>query len=860
MNPKTIVVFSNPEILAINLIESLLIKGGSVYVISVNSLLWAKRTLHLKDNNNLKIVKSLGLIPKYLFPKQIYILEGFYQQQTGFFPKDFLNAIKYSQTTNAEVVLVEPHFQSSYFNKEIFEFTLPNIEAIQNYKLILVGDIYGPRMNLGEKSLVEKMIKAASDGKTVAVPPEKYITPVFIKDVVIKLHKLKLSGEITNIISSLDYYNLIIKALSPDRDESKEVEQIRITINWTKEHPDYLLDVKASESQELVAELVTWYAESQSQNKGIVEKPRNETSKKKNYFFKSAVLVLALLAALSPFFSIFVSSFLLSLFFNNLKAGEVNWLFLNISQKSALFAKETLSYYSKIPFINQPSIFGFQASTVLADTNRLIRKGLVISNSTTNLLKKIFGSQDYDIVLIADSLKSELDDFYDESSFLLTEIDSLPAFSNQIIPDIKPLLKARAYINESANLIARLPILLGQDKPKTYLVLFQNNTELRPTGGFIGSLALITFNKGKLMDMQVFDVYSADGQLKGHVEPPLPIKKYLGEANWFLRDANWDPDFAVSSEKIEWFLDKELERSVDGVVGVDLEFVKDILTATGPVKLNDFNVIINEQNLYEKTQSEVESNFFPGSRKKANFLSSLSKELLFKLKSAANLNYLSLGKSIVANLEEKHIQIFLHDSPSARVLAKLGWDGGVSPPTCPENCLSNWFGLVEANVGVNKSNSFIARKMSIVSQMSNEKITNTLKVELNNKASPALGSKAFYKTYVRLISPTQTTLVSIQKSAEELIPESLEARGRRESGVLVEVLPGQRVSLEFVWELPIKADLDREGEYVLFWRKQAGTGNDPISVKLVFPPSLTPKGDLEYNDLLSGDYVSRINW
>ncbi|MEK7188636.1 MAG: DUF4012 domain-containing protein, partial [Patescibacteria group bacterium] len=633
MNPKTIVVFSHPEILSINLVESLLVKGNSVYVVSTASLFWAKKTLHLKDNVNLKIVKSAGLIPKYLLPQKIYILAGFYQPEDEFFPREFVNAIEYCQTANASIVFVEPHFQSSYFNKEIFEFTLPNIEALVNYKLILIGDIYGPRMNLGEKSLVEKMIKEASSNIIPSLPSEKYITPVFIKDAVTKLLDLQSSGEITNIISSLDFYNLIIKALKGDSDKSKQVEQIRTTINWIKEHPEVPLGagVLTPEGEELVAKLATWYAGSKSQNKRVVENPKTETSPSGNNLIKSTVLGLGLLLVLSPFFSLFISTAFFTLFFNNLKAGKMNWLALNISQKSALFAKETLSYYSKIPFIKEPAIFAFQASSVLLDTSRLIIKGFAVSNSTTNFLKKIFGSQDYDIVLVADSLKSELDDFYDESSFLLTEINSLPAFSNQIIPDIKPLLKVRTYINESANLIARLPILLGQDKPKTYLVLFQNNTELRPTGGFIGSFALITFSKGKLMDMEVFDVYSADGQLKGHVEPPLPIKKYLGEANWWLRDANWDPDFAISSEKIEWFLDKELERSVDGVIGVDLEFVKDTLTATGPVKLNDFNVVINEQNLYEKTQSEVESNFFPGSRKKANFLSSLAKELLFKL-------------------------------------------------------------------------------------------------------------------------------------------------------------------------------------------------------------------------------------
>src|SRR3989338_4365332 len=54
---------------------------------------------------------------------------------------------------------------------------------------------------------------------------------------------------------------------------------------------------------------------------------------------------------------------------------------------------------------------------------------------------------------------------------------------------------------------------------KTYLVLFQNNLEIRPTGGFIGSYGLLTIEDGHVSDFRIFDVYQADGQLKGHVEP-----------------------------------------------------------------------------------------------------------------------------------------------------------------------------------------------------------------------------------------------------------------------------------------------------------------------------------------------------
>lgn len=94
--------------------------------------------------------------------------------------------------------------------------------------------------------------------------------------------------------------------------------------------------------------------------------------------------------------------------------------------------------------------------------------------------------------------------------------------------------------------------------------------ELRSTGGFIGSFAVLSFENGKLYDMPIYDVYDADGQLKGHVEPPKPIKNILGEANWYLRDSNFDPDFPTSARRAEWFMKKTLNLDLDGTIAVNV--------------------------------------------------------------------------------------------------------------------------------------------------------------------------------------------------------------------------------------------------------------------------------------------------
>ena len=129
----------------------------------------------------------------------------------------------------------------------------------------------------------------------------------------------------------------------------------------------------------------------------------------------------------------------------------------------------------------------------------------------------------------------------------------------------------------------------GRGNAKTYLLLLQNNTELRPGGGFIGNYGLLKFEEGKLKEITVEDVYTADGQLKEQIESPKQLAQLLTVDNFYLRDSNWSGDFEVNADLARDFLKKETGADVDGVIAVDLTFVANLLKATGPVKLSDYN-------------------------------------------------------------------------------------------------------------------------------------------------------------------------------------------------------------------------------------------------------------------------------
>lgn len=581
------------------------------------------------------------------------------------------------------------------------------------------------------------------------------------------------------------------------------------------------------------------------------------------------VLMSVLLIFLIPAFCLLLSASALFVGVKNISTNQnVSEKFLNLSQSSADFVS-VLNY----------NVSAYHATAEILDQAVSITKNVMevirISNSLT---ESITGSKIYNLSDVSTSLSAELDALYVNVGFLKGQIDSLNSFPLKMLRD-KYLLSnidLAGYskkIYAAKELASRLDTLLGADSPKKYLVLFQNNMELRPTGGFIGSFALLTFDGGRLSDISVSDVYSADGQLKGHVEPPGPIKDILGEGGWYLRDANWDPDFPTSAFKIEWFLDKEINAQVDGVIAIDLHLVQNLLSVVGPIMLPDYSKVITSQNLYQTTQEEVESEFFPGSIKKASFLTALSRQLITELENLdSNKKPESLFK-IYQSLEEGHIQIFVHDTNIQKIFNSLGYDGAVDVSTnCGLRCFWDRYYLVDANLGVNKANFYISRTQDLNLSLDKENISHELLVTYTNSANQILGNAGKYKTYTRLLVPQQSTVGGVRLYHEGGGYKDLEYRiedinGRREVGFLLEVGPQERVRVQIAWKLAHTA-LSQGGEYRLQINKQPGTDTDLLGVtikKSELLPSvtipaftLTGQGVYLYNTNLRQDFEAKI--
>jgi len=900
------VIVSEFSALSLSVVENLLANFCQVLIVADDASFWKSSIKHIQTKEDINIVDfneiSVSKSASYLVFVDNYYKKNEIVSNTS----DILRikeAISLSRDHSLKTFFV---FPSSIKTDDQEVFVLANhclTDDSTTAGIIFTGEVFGPRMDLNRSSNISSLIKGVHGNEDIYLSHESnslvltYI-PDFARVLVRGLLSFSTIGQRILYLTEKIEVKGIVNSFSKYRLKGK-IRYRKLT-PFTQPPTSKHLKMKTNLSKG-VAQTIQWFNsfgfvyESRQKAKET-NKPEVAIKSVKSFIAKSikikkpSIPKLSInsnktLLAASILFLLLVFPYLLllsssgALFFavkqiSGVEVSKVERL-ATLSSNLAKGSNIVSGVAERAPLIGGLYQGSLKYSQIIIDGTSLINKGISLTSSASNMFVNVVKGENIDISKEAINLSVELGLMYRNLGFLESDLKEIE--ENPIIEKYLPLSifsEARNKLKLSQDFINNLPSLLGEDASKTYLILFQNNMELRPTGGFIGSFALATFDNGRLIDINVSDVYSADGQLKGHVEPPMPISKYLGEANWYLRDSNWAANFVNSAQKAEWFLDKEIDQAVDGVIGVDLEFAKIILKEIGPIYLTDYGQKIDHENFYEITQFESEKEFFPGSRKKASFLTALSRELLNQLVRVNENLGLTMFQAFYESLESRHIQVFLHDNASQSVVNEFGWDGGVSLKVCEGNCEVDYLGLVEANLGVNKVNYHIDRNMQLDVYLNGGVIKRRLTANYVNKANRQLGESGKYSNYLRLMMPLEAELESVGlvqgENAKELEFDVVELQGKKEVGVYFEVLPESSKTVVFVWSQNNQLDYSSDGNYNLYWRKQAGTVSDPITVNIIIPQglnvtgfpdtSLTNENMVSYNTTLTRDFSSRLFW
>lgn len=417
----------------------------------------------------------------------------------------------------------------------------------------------------------------------------------------------------------------------------------------------------------------------------------------------------------------------------------------------------------------------------------------------------------------------------------------------------------------SAKELTSLIPALVNDKPKNYLILIQNNMELRPGGGFIGNIAQIAFEGGKLKDVAVEDIYQIDGQLKEKISPPAPLVEKLGVDKLYLRDTNWSTDFAINAQIARDFYKKETGKTVDGTIAIDLAFVQKLLEKMGPVKLDDYNEEINATNLFEKGEYYSEVGFFPGSTQKKDFFASLTRTLISKLTESLNQNSTSAKSPLLAlvttagdALAQKHMQLSFDEPSLASFVKSKGWDNELPPfafnPTDDSKGTRDFLAIAEANVGANKVNRYLERNIAYEMTVDRDAgLFATLTVSYKNTSPADTWPAGTYVNYMRVFVPLNSSLESYEIDGQQIDLKTTTTKLKKgempppvvsTQGNLtvfenyIEVPVKKTKTVTFKYRIPKNIKLETTPAYSLYISKQPGTEKDPIKFTFNLPAYL----------------------
>src|SRR3990167_11027276 len=208
-------------------------------------------------------------------------------------------------------------------------------------------------------------------------------------------------------------------------------------------------------------------------------------------------------------------------------------------------------------------------------------------------------------------------------------------------------------------------LLHTDGEERAYLILFQNNLELRPGGGFIGSFGILKVRDGNVADFAVHDTGNFDGRIPSTVEPPYPMRETLKIDSWKLRDSNYSPDFPENAEWAETFYQMgQGEERFDGVVAVTANVLTSFLKVTGPVEIEGFpgtysadNAIVDLE--YQVEQGYRKQNIAFGERK--SVMGMLGLEILHRVKALPLSKKYELFQTTLDDLHKKDIQLIFKD-------------------------------------------------------------------------------------------------------------------------------------------------------------------------------------------------------
>jgi hypothetical protein len=404
-----------------------------------------------------------------------------------------------------------------------------------------------------------------------------------------------------------------------------------------------------------------------------------------------------------------------------------------------------------------------------------------------------------------------------------TTLDSLKSMTDQSV----------ALITSARPLIKTLPSVVGEPNEKKYLILFQNDKELRPTGGFITAYAVFRLNSGVVKVDTSSDIYSLDATIANKPVAPAAILKYFPTVSQLnLRDNNLSPDFKVSMDSfMKMYKMAGGYTKVDGIIAVDTHALVAAMNILGDITVNGTtfttkndprcdcpNVIYQLEVIADQPAQVIKQD-------RKGIIGDLMFAIMTKaFSSSPKLYWGPLFQTMLNEMNQKHILFSMNDASAQAGFEGLNAAGRVMPFE------GDYLSINEANFGGAKSNMFVSEAVTSDYNLQGDgSIVKTVTVDYKNPYPPSdcnlergnLCLNAVLRDWVRVYVPKGSQLISNQGS--EVKMTTYEDLGKTVFDGFITVRPQGVAKLTVSYKLPFK--LAANSLLPLMVQKQGGTGD-----------------------------------
>lgn len=479
--------------------------------------------------------------------------------------------------------------------------------------------------------------------------------------------------------------------------------------------------------------------------------------------------------------------------------------------------------------------------SVYSDLNKIKIEGLL-------LLQKIVRGEVSESWGDFQQLSTNLEYLDVNTGFITADVDIQKMVKQYNIRPFTETIELRNTIKEYKNLVNNLPYALGKNSIKKYAVVIQSSEYLRGSGGKVDALGILELAGGKINNFTVYDVDRLKNGVLGEIEAPGTFAKFFKPTEWNITESTWHSDFVLSAKEISWFLEKELDIEVDGVLALNDSVLDDIINITSDY----FKIEIDN-----KVNVRVEGENSVLIEKFVKAFNILSNENSYK--------YSELMLSGEALLKNKRILTYHREYPMQKALENLGWGSDIKVVDCGEDCVSDVVGEMETSISGGATNIQKQIDLNVVFEEKIIKKRLTLFAKNLNSFD--------YKTVFRIVandnsgfSPVTLITEDGKKTMNGIISSE---NGFKENSVEVVIKSGQSIGVSFYWEQFIDNLTDHK-QYALKVIKQPNELDYDLALNIISPKdtnisalplySLTDSTTLGYNTKLSSDLIIKIDW